>query len=465
MAKKIPLFSLVMLIVAAVGSIRNLALAAPFGPALIFFFVFAAIIFLIPTALVSAELSAAHPEEGGIYHWVRKAFGEKWGMLAIWLQWINTLIWCPTILAFIAGIGGYLIHPDLAEDKFYLMGSIIIIFWTLTILNLFGVNVSAKISAFCGLIGTLVPIALLIILGFIWAIQGNPLQIDITVANIFTPGPDYWVSLVAIAASFLGIELAGVHVGDIRNPQRNFPKAIILSSSIILCSMLFGALAIAIVLPPGKINLISGSLQAIDLFFNEFNAGWLTPIITVLMVIGSIGGLINWVISPAKGLLHAAEFGYLPRFLKKKNQNGVAAHILLIQAVIVSLVCSVFLFIPSVNGFYWFLTAVSTELYMAMYILMFLSALVLQKKPRPSSYHVPGGKPGLWVLVLLGLFGCSLTIVVSFIPPPLFEIAGHFEYALMIGTSNVIALLPLLYFFRYKKKLLRKQLLKKSTEQ
>src|ERR1700683_2627598 len=104
MTKKISFFSLVILIVAAIDNMRNLPAAALFGSSLPFFFVFSAIVFLIPTALVSAELSAAFPEKGGVYHWVDMAFGKKWAMAAIWLQWINTMVWYPTFLSFVAGV-------------------------------------------------------------------------------------------------------------------------------------------------------------------------------------------------------------------------------------------------------------------------------------------------------------------------------------------------------------------------
>ena len=129
MTKKISLFSLVLLIVAAIDSIRNLPATALFGSSLIFFFLFAAVVFLIPISLVAAELSAAFPEKGGVYHWVRVAFGEKTAMLAVWLQWINTMVWYPTILSFIAGTAAYLVDPVLAENKTYLISVILIVFW------------------------------------------------------------------------------------------------------------------------------------------------------------------------------------------------------------------------------------------------------------------------------------------------------------------------------------------------
>ena len=115
---KISVLALVLLITGAIDSIRNLPATALFGSSLIFFFIFSAIIFLIPVALISAELSSAWPdEEGGIYSWVKYAFGENVAFFTIWLQWINTMVWYPTILSFIAATLAYLINPALAQNK------------------------------------------------------------------------------------------------------------------------------------------------------------------------------------------------------------------------------------------------------------------------------------------------------------------------------------------------------------
>src|ERR1700733_814732 len=123
------IFTLVMLITGAIDSIRNLPATALFGSSLIFFFIFSAIIFLIPVALISAELSSTwSEEEGGIFSWVKHAFGENIAFLTIWLQWINTIVWYPTILSFIAGTIAYLINPELAQNKYYLISVILIIF-------------------------------------------------------------------------------------------------------------------------------------------------------------------------------------------------------------------------------------------------------------------------------------------------------------------------------------------------
>ena len=454
--KKISLFSLIFLIVAAIDSIRNLPASALFGSTLIFFFIFSAIVFLIPTSLVAAELSATFPEKGGVYHWVKMAFGEKLAMLAIWLQWINTMVWYPTILSFIAGTAAYLINPDLAQHKGYLVSCILVVFWGITLVNLKGIHISAKVNTICGLIGTVFPMVFLIVLGGIWIFNGNPLQIDLqldTLVPSLTESTN-WIALIAIMASFLGIELAGVHINDIREPQRNFPKAVLISCLFILVSMILGSLSIAFVLPEKEINLVSGVIQVFSNLFDAFGIRALTPVLTVLIVVGSIGGITNWLISPAKGLLHAAEFGYLPSFFTRKNKHGIAANILIAQGVLVSLVCLIFLLVPSVNAFYWFLTALSTELYMIMYILVFFAALRLHFKyvDRPKAFKIPGRHFGMWTTCLLGFFGCLSTIIVSFFPPDAVNVGSYTRYILMICSGNLLTISPVLLFFLYKRR-------------
>src|SRR3990167_5400682 len=164
MVKKISFLSLLILIISTVGNLKNAPATAIFGSPLIFFLLCSAIFFLIPTALISAELSAAFPEEGGIYHWVQRAFGKRCAMTAIWLQWINAVAWYPTMLSFIAGTLAYAIYPQWSENKVYLIACILTIFWGLTWINLKGIHSSARFTTICALIGTLLPMAFLLVL-------------------------------------------------------------------------------------------------------------------------------------------------------------------------------------------------------------------------------------------------------------------------------------------------------------
>jgi amino acid transporter len=450
---KISFLALVLLIISAIDSNRNLPSSAIFGSPLIFFFLFSAIFFLIPTALVSAELSAAFPEEGGIYHWVRAAFGDNMGMLAVWLQWINTIVWYPTILSFIAGTLTYLFDPDLMNNKLYMISAIALIFWLITIINLYGISISAKVNTIFATVGTVFPMLLLIVLGIIWAAAGNHFQIPITIDSIFPSLSklDTWTALEATVGSFIGMELSGVHVNNVPHPQKIFPRALLISAVYILVTMLFGSLTIAVVLPASKINLAGGLMQVFDNFFQVFHLGALVPLMTLLIVIGSIGGMINWIISPAKGLLQASQHKFLPRFFEKTNKRGTASNILIAQAVLVTIFCAVLLFLPSVNAFYWFLTSLSNCLAMLMYILMFLSVFCLRARKIQAAFQVPGGRWGLGAISVLGLFGCAMTILFGFIPPENVDIGSPLRYTIMIAAGNFLLVLPVFFLMSYRK--------------
>ncbi|MBV9576854.1 MAG: amino acid permease [Gammaproteobacteria bacterium] len=453
MSSKLNVVALTLLITGAIDSIRNLPASALFGSTLIFFFLFAAIVFLIPTALVSAELSA-NVNEGGIYHWTRTAFGDRLGFLAIWLQWINNIIWFPTMLSFIAGTAAYLFNPELAQNKYYLVSVILSVFWLLTLINLKGIRVSTKLTSICAIGGLIIPMILIITLLIAWLITGKPLQIHLSVANFFPSfqHSENWIALTAIMLGFAGMELATVHIKDVHQPQKTFPRALAFSSIIILVTMMLGSLAIAFVLPYNQINLVNGTIETFSYYLSAFHLAWLTPVLTLLLVIGSLGNLISWLISPIKGLSQAAQQGFLPSFFEKQNQHGVPQNLLILQAVLVSLVCTAFLFLPSINGSYWLLTALSTQLYMLMYIIMFLCALRLRKKINYSqgNFIIPGKKLGLWSVCLLGLIGCIITLFVGFIPPSNINVGGRVYYEILFSSGMIVMIMPVVFFYWYQ---------------
>ena len=458
--QKISVLALVLLISGAIDSIRNLPTTALFGSSLIFFFIFSAIIFLIPVALVSAELSSTWPEEeGGVYSWVRHAFGDNMAFLTIWLQWINTMVWYPTMLSFIAGTLAYLINPELAQNKLYLISVILVVFWSLTVVGLQGLHTSAAFAGFCAMVGMIIPMGFIILLAIIWLIKGNPIAIDLSFNSLIPRWNDTqsWVSLTAMMTSFLGMELAAVHVRNEKNPQRNFPRAMFFSVILILITMIFGSLAIAIVMPKEKISLVQGVMQAFTNFFEAYHLSALIPVLVILLLLGSLGSMVNWIISPAKGLLLAADNGFLPCWLYRLNKHGVASRILLLQAVLVTLLCSVFLLFPTVNAIYWLFTALSTELYIMMYVVMFIAAICLKRKfahlSRPFS--IPGKYLGYYFTCGLGLAGCAITLIIGFFPPAEsldMGTANHFR--LIFSGGIVLMLIPAYLLYLRRKKLI-----------
>ncbi|MFA6408946.1 MAG: amino acid permease [Gammaproteobacteria bacterium] len=440
-------FSLILVTVGAVDSIRNLPTAALFGSSLVFFFIFGAILFLFPSALVAAELVSTWPECGGVYVWVREAFGKKTGFLAIWFQWVENVIWFPTVLSFIAGSIGYMIAPNLASNRFFLVSIIIASFWLVTIVNLRGVNSSVRLGNFCTIFGLLIPIALIIVLGIKWVLSGRVINIDLTDIRdleINIRNPHIWIALTGIMLSFCGLEITTVHALDVHKPHKSYPKALLISALILLVTLILGALAIAVVIPGTQINLISGVMQTFDAFFSFYGMHWIMPLIAFSLVLGGIGGVSSWILAPTRGLLMAARDGHLPPHCCKENRHGAPSSILLYQAIIVTFVVMIFWLMPSVGGSYWFLTVLAAQLYMLMYIFMFVSAIYLRYKhpnlKRP--FCIPGGKIGIWIVAGFGILAASLTFIIGFIPPHNINTGGVWRYEIMLISCLLLASLP-----------------------
>jgi len=253
------------------------------------------------------------------------------------------------------------------------------------------------------------------------------------------------------------MELATVHIKEVKNPQKTFPSALFFSVAIILLTMTLGSLAIAMVLPKNQINLVNGVMQVFTQFFAMYHLSKLIPVITIMLLLGTLGSMISWVISPAKGLLTAAQLGYLPQFFTQENQQGVATRLLMTQAILVSVICLAFLLMPSVNGSYWLLTALSTQLYILMYVLMFLAAICLKYKKHKAesqshAFTIPGGKWGTWVTCVLGLIGCCITLCVGFIPPAGIDVGGILHYEMVFSIGLIVMVSPVLLFYWYKTK-------------
>lgn len=447
-------FSLVMINVIAVDSLRTLPLTAKLGLPLVSYYLLAAFAFFIPVALVAAELATAYPNTGGIYVWVREAFGRRTAFITIWLQWIYNVVWYPTIMAFIAATIAYLFAPELANNKIYLLVSIISLFWLFTLLNCFGMRISSLVSIIGAAFGTLIPMIGIIILGIIWMLQGRAIEI----AQPLTWLPDFHsfsnLSIfLAVLFGLLGMEMSAVHAEEVKNPQRDYPRALLYSTIIIFSTLVLGSLAIITVVPETKLSVVSGLIDAYAIFFNAFHLAWLTPIIAGLIILGGLSGVAAWIIGPTKGLLVSARDGCLPPRFAKVNRHDVPVLLLITQGLIFTALSSVFIILDSINAAYWVLSDMCGQLALLVYVFMFAAAIKLRytQPNQPRAYKIPGGKLGMWFTAGLGILCCVSTIAISFIPPSQIPIDNVvFFESFLVGGWGMFVILPWL-FLKFKK--------------
>lgn len=436
-------FLLAMMNVAVIMSLRGLPLMAEEGLSLLFYLAFSAIVFLIPTSLVSAELATGWPEGGGVYRWVKEAFGDHAGFIAIWLQWIQNVIWYPTILAFAAGALSYLfLDPSLAANKWFNISVILIFYWGATLINFRGVVASGFLSSLGVICGTIFPGLFIIVLGIAWFFMEKPLAF-MENAEAFIPSFSDFKSisfLAGVVLLFAGMEVSAVHASEVKNPKKDYPKAIFLAVIIILIVFTFGSLAIAAVLPPDKISLTAGLMQGFKELLDLFSIGWLLPIVGLLIAFGAIGGVAAWIVGPSKGLFATAKAGDIPPILETKNKNNVPTHILVIQGVIVTVLSLVFLLMPTVSTAFFLLTALTAILYLIMYIMLYAAALRLRyTQPNVKrAYKIPGGNLGMWFVSGLGIIGAAFAIAVGFFPPKQLTIGNPLFYILFLVCGIVV---------------------------
>ncbi len=440
--RTITAFMLAMINIAAIGSVKNWALTAEYGFSSIIYILIAALVFFIPTALVSAELATGWPEAGGVFVWVKRAFGHRTGFLAIWLLWVQNLFWYPTILSFIAVALAYIINPALANNTVYNTAVILIAFWGATLVNLLEMRVSASISSLSVVFGTFIPGGLIILLGLIWYLNAEPLQITFSWAALFPSitSAEQLVFLTGVILSLCGIEMSAVHARNVLHPKRDYPKAILISSAIIIGSSILGVLAIAIVIPQKQIGLASGALQAFSYFANAYQIHWITPLIAGLMLVGALGAMSTWIIGPAKGLLAAAQSGDLPPYFREVNKNGMPKRLLFAQGTIVSLISLIFLWMPTVSAGFWILSAMNAQIYLVMYLLLFATAIRLRythpEHERP--YEIPGGKAGMWAAAGLGIAGSLFAMGIGFFPPSQIKTVGTPFYMSFVALITAL---------------------------
>jgi glutamate:GABA antiporter len=445
--KVLSVFSLVMINVIAVDSLRTLPISAKLGYALITYYVIAAFVFFIPVALVAAELATAyHNNTGGIYVWVREAFGKRAGFITIWLQWIYNVVWYPTILAFIAMTMSYLIDSTLATNKTYLLISMISLFWIFTLLNCFGMKISSIVSTIGALIGTILPMLGIIGLGAFWLINHQPVAIDHASSWL----PDFSsfgnVSLFGVILfGLIGIEMSAVHAEEVKNPQRDYPKALVYSALLIISTLSLGSLAIVIVVPTANLSIVSGLIDAYAAFFQAYHLSWMTQVIALLIIIGGISGVSAWIIGPTKGLMVSARDGSIPPYFAKVNKHGAPTAILFAQAIIFTILSSIFILVDSINAAYWFLSDLSAQLALLVYVFMFAAAIKLRysKPDHPRAFTIPGGKPMMWIVSGTGILCCLVAMLIGFVPPSQIPVGKvmYFE-AFLVGGIVLFVLIP-----------------------
>ena len=443
--------ALAMMTTSSVASLRAAPTMAVYGLACVFLYLVPAIVFLLPTSLVSAELASGYT--GGVYNWVARGISKPMGFLAVWCQFAMTIFYYPSLLGFVASTLAYVINPALASSGVWTACVIVVVYWSGVWVSSRGTSGVAGLASGGLIIGTLVPGVVLVTLGVVFLGQGNTPAAPMD-ADHLLPVWAGLASLVLIVNNFLsysGMEMNAVHVGSLKNPAKEFPKAMFLAMGMVLLIFILPALAISWVVPAEELSLTAGVMQAFDSVFAQFGVRGLTPVFGVMLVAASLGGMLTWLAGPSKGLLLISrEEGYLPPFLQRLNKHGVQQNILVVQGVVTTVIALGYALIPNVSSAYWIFSVITTQVYLIMYLLMFVAAVRLRRREpdHPRGYRAP---------MLVGLcgvgFAASLAaLLVGFVPPSQFGGENPVVYVLIVGGGALgLGLLVPFLFYRLRK--------------
>lgn len=455
-APQLNLFKLIMITLAFIMTLRNLPMLAETGWEQIFYLILAALVFLIPVGLISAELSTGWPSKGGVYQWIKLAFGERAAFIGAWMLWVQMFFGMVTIGSFIAGMIAYLINPELISNNLFIALVIIIVYWIVTLLNLKGLKSAGLISSVGFLAGVFLPFILILVFGLAYYLGDNPVQLPEFSWDKAIPDLSKLNNLTLFAGiifTYIGMEVSSVHASEVKNPQRNYPIAIFTAIILIMCMNIFGTFAIEIAEPRNDINLAAGIMQTFSKFFQQESISWLIPVIALMAAIGAFGQLSTWVLGPSKAMHQVASDGYMPRWWHKTNKTGIPVRFVLVQAVMISVIALVYVIVPSVNEGFFLVLILTTLLYASMYILMFASGIRLRYKypDVKRAYRIPGKNIGMWITGMVGLITMAFVIVISFFPPARMDIGSPVFYIIFeAGGLIIFLLIPIIIYSRKK---------------
>jgi amino acid transporter len=448
------LISWVALAFITVGSVGNLGSTPPLavlGLASISLYIVPALLFLLPVALVAAELASGWP--GGVYNWVEQGISAPMGLLAVWCEFAQTIFFYPALLAYIADTLAYVIDPRLAGNGVYTAVIIIVLFWAGVLVTSRGSILVAALSSSGTVIGTLVPGVIIVGLGVAYLLQGHHSAAPMS-AHHLLPAWQGIASIVLVVNSFFtyaGVEVNAVHIDELRNPGRDYPRSIFLALGLCLAVFIFPTLAIAWVVPSHQISFTAGVMQAFNRLLTHFGVAFSVPVIAIALAAGALAGMLAWLDGPSEGLLKIGrQQGFLPPYFQRVNRQGIEVRILAAQGIVITAIALLYAFIPSVSHAYWIFAVMATQVYMITYVLMFIAAMRLR---RSQPDHARGYRaPALGLLCLIGVMSAVAALVIGFVPPSQFGHSNGLIYAVLILAGILtIGILPPLLMDRFRR--------------
>ena len=445
---------LVLFNIVTVLGLRWTATAGAAGPSSLTLWLLAALLFFIPQGLAVSYLAGRFPQEGGIYFWTKRTFGEGHGFLCGWCYWVNNILYYPNLLMSTAVIATYAIgrsETGLMDDWTYILLATLTALWLAVLLNIVGLKTGRWLQN-AGALGTYIPGTMLIGFG-IHAMLTRAPATPITLETITPRFGDLsqlnlWAS---IAFAYAGLELCAVMGDEIKNPRRTLPLSIYIAAPLIAFLYIAGTASVLWLVPSQDVHIVSGFLQALNTGAHEFGALlWIVPAAAALYVVGNIGGIGAWLTGPARVAFVIGLDRYFPPAFGRVHPRWKTPYVaILTQAVLATifLLLSVLGRGTTVEKAYLILLDTMLLIYFIPFVYLFACYLMVRLRervtePRPHK----GGKAGAATIGLSGLLLTLFAMAIATIPPPDTSDPWTFRVKVIGGAAFFVAIGGLVYW-------------------
>jgi amino acid transporter len=447
--KALGLWDVVMMNIVAVVGLRWIARSARLGAPSVTLWVLAALAFFVPLAITVSRLSERYPEQGGIYVWVRRAFGPVNGFICGWCVWVNNLFYFPSLLLFAAAnlplaLGAD--HAALAENRLYSVTFVLVVLWALIGVNILGFTRGKHLQN-VGSYATFIPAALLIVFGAIAFVRfGSATSFAV---RELVPREDV-VSTIslwsAMCFGFSGFEITSLVGQEVKTPERTIPRGILIAGFVVLAIYLLGSTSVLVALPPDALNERSGISDAIDLVSARLGLAGFGMFTALLLVIGATAGTSSWIAGAARVPFAAGVDHVLPRSFANLHAKYRTPHVsLLVQGVVATAVflASVFLTVTgaqtTVQEAYDILVNLTILIYFIPYLYLF-AAFVRLLEPGPAATAA----------AIVGFMATLISLALVFVPPAGTENVLNYEVNL-VGQALIIIGVGGILFWRSRR--------------
>lgn len=411
--KKFRLFDAVLAAVCIVLVVESAAPAAAIGNSQFFWWIFILVGFFLPYGLISAELGTTYEDEGGIYDWIKKAYGKKWGSRIAWYYYINFALWVGSLAVLFTDVITQIFGYEM--DMFTSIAIQLLFIWVVVLISGFKVSDSKWILNIAALFKAIIMLAI----GFL----GIYVAITRGVANEFTPmsfiptfNAHSLSNISVIIFNFLGFEVVTTFASQMKNPGKEIPRAIILGGIFIAAFYLLAAFGIGVAIPVENLSASSGLIESFMLLTGQ-NGGPIIMIFGLMFLYTLAANLISWSLGVNYVTMYAANQGSLPEFLGRSSKDGMPMGANIANGIIASLMVLVAPMIPS-QDIFWSFFALNMVMLLASYIVIFPAFLKLRKidpdVERP--FKIQGGRTKLLWMTYVPMTLLLISIIFSIVP-------------------------------------------------